>query len=38
MYFSVSATLATGGWALTAKLTGVALSAKSLIDAIMDLS
>ena len=38
VYFSVSATLATGGWAQAAKLTGVAFSAKSLFDAIKDLS
>ena len=38
VYLSVSATLATGGWALAAKTTGVVLSTKSLIDEVKDLS
>ena len=35
--FSVNATLATGGWAQAAKISAVALSCKSLYDAIKDL-
>ena len=38
VFLSVNTTLATGGWALAAKTTGVVLSTKSLIDAIKDLS